>query len=225
MPLIQVEHLSKRYGAQSPILQDVCLSIEAGEWVAIVGASGCGKSTLMHILGFLDQASSGLYRFDGRVYPWLKADQLAFIRSRHIGFVFQAFHLLPRLTVLENVALPLLYQGLQGKAAWPRALKALEELQLAYLSQRFPQQLSGGQQQRVAIARALVTQPTLILADEPTGALDNHTSEAIMDCLAQLNHQQKTIVMVTHNPLIAARCQRVLRLEYGHIQHDSQAAE
>lgn len=225
MPLIQVKHLSKHYGEQSPILQDICLSIEAGEWVAIVGASGGGKSTLMHILGFLDQASSGLYRFDGRVYPWLKADQLAFIRSRHIGFVFQAFHLLPRLTLLENVALPLLYQGLQGKAAWPRALKALEDLQLAHLHQRYPQQLSGGQQQRVAIARALVTQPTLILADEPTGALDRQTSEDIMDCLAQLHHAQKTIVMVTHNPLIAARCQRILRLVHGHIDHDSRAAE
>lgn len=218
MPLILLEHVRKHYGTKAPVLRDISLGIEAGEWVAITGQSGCGKSTLLHILGFLDQASFGCYHFDGRVYPWLKADQLAWIRSRHIGFVFQAFHLLPRLTALENVALPLLYQGLRGKIAWARAKLTLEKLQLAHLSQRFPSQLSGGQQQRIAIARALVTEPSLILADEPTGALDSQTSEEIMQCFEQLHHSQKTIVMVTHNPHLAARCQRVIHLHDGRIQ-------
>lgn len=223
MPLIQLAHISKHYAEQVPVLRDISLSIEPGEWVAIVGASGCGKSTLMHVLGFLDQANSGVYRFNGQVYPWLKADQLAAIRNRYIGFVFQAFHLLPRLTALENVALPLLYQGLQGQAAWPKAQRIMKKLQLTALNHRFPHQLSGGQQQRIAIARALVTEPMLILADEPTGALDHDTSDDVMRCFEQLHHEGKTLVLVTHNVQVARRCQRILRLQSGQISEDSMA--
>jgi len=189
--------------------------------VAIIGASGSGKSTLMHILGFLDQVSSGTYRFNGHQPLWGNPDQLAAIRNQSIGFIFQAFHLLPRLTVLENVALPLLYQGIHGIAAKERAHQALAQTLMASFTKRFPNQLSGGQQQRVAIARALVTEPALILADEPTGALDSQTSDEILQLFERLHALGKTLVLVTHNPLVAERCQRIIRINDGQIVADN----
>lgn len=224
MPLIQLDAITKHYrlGEQNhTVLKPISLAIETGEWVTIIGASGSGKSTLMHILGFLDQASSGTYHFNGQQPEWTHPDQLATLRNRSIGFIFQAFHLLPRLTVLENVALPLLYQGIHGAAAQARALDALESTLMAKFSQRFPNQLSGGQQQRVAIARALITEPALILADEPTGALDSHTSEEILQLFERLHALGKTLVLVTHNPQVAERCQRIIHINDGQMVHDS----
>jgi len=201
-------------------LRGVSLDIEAGDFVAIMGASGSGKSTLMNILGCLDHPSSGIYRLAGEEVQTMAADQLASIRNRRIGFVFQQFNLLPRTSALENVELPLVYAGVKAAARRTRALAALQTVGLGERWQHTPSELSGGQQQRVAIARALVNQPQLILADEPTGALDSRTSADIMQLLYDLNRQGMTVVIVTHEADIAAWARRRLVFRDGAIIED-----
>ncbi|MEY2685331.1 MAG: hypothetical protein RJA09_2475, partial [Pseudomonadota bacterium] len=194
--------------------------IEAGAFVAIMGASGSGKSTLMNILGCLDRPSAGHYTLAGEAVDSLPGDALAGVRNRQIGFVFQQFNLLPRTSALENVELPMVYAGVKAPERRERAMAALQRVGLGERWQHTPAELSGGQQQRVAIARALVNQPSLILADEPTGALDTHTSEDIMRLLADLNHQGMTVVLVTHEPDIAAWARRRIVFRDGAIVED-----
>jgi putative ABC transport system ATP-binding protein len=223
--LIEARELVKTYtmGDQTVhALRGVSLDIGKGDFVAIMGASGSGKSTLMNILGCLDLPTSGEYRLAGEEVEAMAQDQLASIRNRRIGFVFQQFNLLPRTSALENVELPMLYAGVKAGARRERALAALARVGLAERSGHTPSELSGGQQQRVAIARALVNQPQLILADEPTGALDTKTSEDIMRLLTELNAQGMTVVIVTHETDIAAWARRKLVFRDGLIVEDVQ---
>ena len=228
--LIQVIDLKKNYafgeGESLPVLHGLNFRIEAGEFVAIMGPSGSGKSTLMNILGCLDVPSSGRYLLNDADTAHMQPDQLAELRNRWIGFVFQGFNLLPRKNVEDNVALPLIYAG-AGRAE--RRRKAAELLQRVGLDQRArhrPNQLSGGQQQRVAIARALANTPRLILADEPTGNLDTHTSEEIMALFQELNRDQGlTIVLVTHEADVARHARRLIHIVDGHIAEDGPVAE
>lgn len=224
MALIEARDLTKTYtmGDQTVhALRGVSLDIEAGGFVAIMGASGSGKSTLMNILGCLDVPTSGHYRLAGEAVDGLAPDALASIRNRRIGFVFQQFNLLPRTSALENVELPMVYAGVKAPERRARALAALQRVGLGERAGHTPSELSGGQQQRVAIARALVNQPSLILADEPTGALDTHTSEDIMKLLTELNHQGMTVVLVTHEPNIATWARRKLVFRDGVMVEDS----
>ncbi|HTR58344.1 MAG TPA: ABC transporter ATP-binding protein [Casimicrobiaceae bacterium] len=222
--LIRTEHLFKQYETAAgpvPVLKDVNLTIARGEFVAIMGPSGSGKSTFMNILGCLDLPTSGRYVLDGRDVRALEANELAALRNRVIGFVFQGYNLLPRATLLDNVALPLLYAGVAKDERSRRALELLAQVELAGLAHYVPNQISGGQQQRVAIARALVNQPQLILADEPTGNLDTKTSHDIMEQLVRLNASGRiTIVLVTHEPDIAKYAKRLVRFVDGRITHD-----
>ncbi len=227
-PLIRVEHLYKSYildrengSLDSPVLFDINLDIGQGEFVAIMGHSGSGKSTLMNILGCLDTPSGGRYWLSGRDVASLSNDELAIIRNRNIGFVFQGFNLLKRMTALDNVATPLLYAGINRSNSRKRALEKLHLTGLADFALYQPNQLSGGQQQRVAISRALVNQPQLILADEPTGNLDSQTSYEIMTLFQQLNREQSiTIVLVTHEDDIATYANRLIRFKDGRVIHD-----
>jgi len=216
--LIEVESLTKTYdlgGALVHALDHVSMTINDGEMVAITGPSGSGKSTLMHILGCLDTPDSGVYRLAGENVSGLSSDRLAEIRNRHIGFVFQTFNLLPRLTSLENVELPLLYA--QDKRAREKATEALKTVGLADRMHHGPNQLSGGQRQRVAIARAIVTNPSMILADEPTGNLDSKTGHEILELFHQLNAEGRMIVVVTHDPDVAKQCRRAIHIFDGRI--------
>jgi putative ABC transport system ATP-binding protein len=216
--MIYLENITKTYHLGEidvPVLKHIDLSIESGEYVAIMGASGSGKSTLMNIIGCLDRPSSGLYLLDGTNLTTLDDDELADIRNQYIGFVFQQFNLLPRLTALGNVMLPTIYADIPHAQRIDRATAALIQVGLSDRLQNRPNQLSGGQQQRVAIARALVNHPALVLADEPTGALDSTTSSEIMDLLTELNQQGTTIAIVTHDANVAARTQRVIQMVDG----------
>ena len=201
-------------------LRGVDVSIQRGEYVAVMGASGSGKSTLMNILGCLDRPTGGNYLLDGRDIGTMDDEELSEFRGRTIGFVFQAFNLIPAETIEENVAVPLFYQGVHKHE---RRRRAVESLSLVGLGDRLghrPRELSGGQQQRVAIARALVTKPVILLADEPTGNLDSATGRAILDTFDQLHAGGMTIIMVTHDPATAARCHRVVRLKDGVVEFD-----
>jgi putative ABC transport system ATP-binding protein len=218
MTLIQIEHVSKNYvmgGEMIRALDDISLEIDHGEFVAIMGPSGSGKSTLMNILGCLDIADYGDYVLDGMAINQLKDDQLAEIRNRKIGFVFQSFNLLPRLNAYENVELPLIYRGMGKKEREPLVMKALEAVDIVDRRRHLPSELSGGQQQRVAIARTLAGDPAIILADEPTGALDSKTSVEILDIFKGLNEQGRTIVLITHDLAIAQQAKRVVYFRDG----------
>lgn len=221
--VIEVEHLRKIYRlgqTRVPALRDVTLTIARGEFVAITGPSGSGKSTLMNLLGLLDTPTSGRYRLNGREVSHLPADTIADLRNQHIGFVFQGFNLLARSNALANVALPLLYTGIPEAERMRRSRRALQLVGLGARLNHKPAELSGGQQQRVAIARALVNSPALVLADEPTGNLDTHTSFEIMAILQRLNTAGLTVVLVTHEPDIAAYAQRQIAFRDGVIAHD-----
>ena len=216
--MISLKDITKTYHLESldfPVLKRVNLSIEEGEYVAIMGASGSGKSTLMNIIGCLDRPSSGQYFLAGQDLTTLDDDELANIRNQYIGFVFQQFNLLPRLTSLSNVMLPMIYADVDKSQRIEQATEALVQVGLKDRIQNRPNQLSGGQQQRVAIARALVNHPALVLADEPTGALDSTTSEEIMNLLTELNQQGTTIAIVTHDANVAARTKRIIRMVDG----------
>jgi putative ABC transport system ATP-binding protein len=222
--LIRTERLCKEYETAAgplPVLRDVSLVIQPGEFVAIMGPSGSGKSTFMNILGCLDLPTSGRYTLDGRDVGTLDRDQLAQLRNNVIGFVFQGYNLLPRESLVDNVALPLLYAGVGREERRRRATELLARVGLSSFDEFVPNQISGGQQQRVAIARALVNRPRLILADEPTGNLDTATSHEIMAQLARLNAEERiTIVLVTHEPDIAKYARRLVRFVDGQITHD-----
>ena len=227
-PLVQLSDVTKLYRVGSvtvPALRGVTLAVEPGELVAVMGASGSGKSTLMHILGCLDRPTSGGYLLGGQEVSGLSRDALAAIRSRRIGFVFQAFHLLPRATALANVELPLLYNGSSPVERRRRAGEALRAVGLAGREAHRPNQLSGGEQQRVAIARALVNDPALLLADEPTGNLDSRTSLEIMAIIQSLNRERGlTVILVTHEAEIAAYAGRIVQCRDGRIVADRPVA-
>jgi putative ABC transport system ATP-binding protein len=219
-PLIRLERVSKVYGqGENAVwaLRQVSLTIAAGEYCAIMGASGSGKSTAMNIMGCLDRPTSGDYYLQGENVANYTDNQLAQVRNRQIGFVFQQFHLLPQLTALENVMLPLIYAGVPPAERQRRARLALEQVGLGHRLGSKPNQLSGGQQQRVAIARAMVNQPAVLLADEPTGALDSRTSQEVMELFAQLHQVGVTIVMVTHEPDIARQAERIIWFRDGQV--------
>ena len=222
-PVIELVGIARYYQMgeeRIAALDGVGFAVEPGEMVAIVGSSGSGKSTLLNILGCLDTPSSGTYRLDGRDVQDLSDDERAHARNRKIGFVFQSFQLLHRATAQKNVALPLVYRGVPARERNARAAEALAKVGLAGRLRHKPYQLSGGQRQRTAIARALVTQPSLLLCDEPTGNLDSATSEDIMALFHQLHAEGNTILIVTHEPKIAARCPRAIRIADGRILDD-----
>jgi putative ABC transport system ATP-binding protein len=218
--IIRMEEINKKYGAGDTLvnaLEDVNLTIEEGEYCAIMGPSGSGKSTAMNIIGCLDRPTSGHYYLDKLDVATLPDDQLAQMRNRKLGFVFQQFHLLPQSTAMENVMLPLVYAGVPSKERQERAAAALERVGLTNRRNNRPNQLSGGQQQRVAIARAIVGEPVLLLADEPTGALDTKTTQEVMDIFTELNQGGITIVMVTHEPEVARQTRRIVWFRDGQV--------
>jgi ABC-type lipoprotein export system ATPase subunit len=216
-PVVELVGLSRRYGSDPPVdaLRGVNLRVHEGEWLAVVGPSGSGKSTLLNILGCLDVATAGTYRFDGLDVSTLDDDERAGLRSRGVGFVFQVFHLLSHRPVLENVMLAEVYRNMDRSGRKQRALAALDKVGLTHRAKFLPTKLSGGEQQRAAIARALMTSPRLLLCDEPTGNLDSANSAAILDLFAALNAQGLTIVMITHEREIAARAGRRVRIIDG----------
>lgn len=221
MALIKIENLHKTYrmgDVQVHALRGVSLTIEAGEYMAIMGPSGSGKSTLMNLLGCLDTPTEGTYELNGEDVSHLDPDRLAAVRNRQIGFVFQQFNLLAKASALHNVELPLIYAGVTDRHE--RAMAALERVGLGDRAHHRPRELSGGQQQRVAIARALVNNPSILMADEPTGNLDTKTGQEILEVFDTLNDEGITMLMVTHDPRVAERCKRVLRLVDGEIVSD-----
>ena len=213
-------HVSKVYGSGDTTvraLDDLTMTVQRGEYLAMMGSSGSGKSTAMNILGCLDRPSGGLYRLNGTSVQDLCDDDLADLRNRELGFVFQQFHLLPQLSALENVMLPMIYAGVPRAQRREQAMAALRRVGLGHRLENRPNQLSGGQQQRVALARAIINQPALLLADEPTGALDSSTTHEVLDLFDELHHQGMTILMVTHEADVAARAQRVLHFQDGRV--------
>ena len=224
MPCIEIENLYKIYhpGANEVrALDGISLMVERGEFLAIVGHSGSGKSTLMNMLGCLDTPSSGRYKLEGRDVSSLSDRELSFIRNRHIGFVFQGFNLVPGLTALENVELPLIYRGIGRQERRHMAMESLRQVGLEERMDHRPAQMSGGQQQRPAIARAIAAHPPLILADEPTGNLDTRAGEEVLGILKALNAQGHTVILITHDPGIAASAGRMVRIQDGRILEDS----
>lgn len=220
--IIRLEHVSKVYGAGNTevrALNDVSLTVEAGEYCSIMGASGSGKSTAMNIIGCLDRPTDGSYYLDGIDVAGLDDTELAHIRNRKIGFVFQQFHLLPQLTAMENVMLPMVYSGVPSQERQERATEALVRVGLGNRLNNRPNQLSGGQQQRVAIARAIVNRPVLLLADEPTGALDSQTTQEVLAIFTELNASGITVVMVTHEPEVARQTKRIVWFRDGQVMH------
>ncbi len=221
--MIELSHITKSYrmgGTDITVLSDVSLKVGSGELIAIMGPSGSGKSTIMNMLGCLDRPTSGSYRFENREISSLMDDELASIRNVRIGFVFQTFNLLPRFSALKNVEVPLIYSGVPAKLRRERALPLLQQVGLGERLQHKPTELSGGQQQRVAIARALVNHPMLLLADEPTGNLDSRSGKEILDLLLGLNQQGVTVIIVTHDQNVAARCKRIISVKDGRIIDD-----
>ena len=228
MAILQLTDICKDYQqGKEPVrvLKNVSMTVEKGDYLAIMGPSGSGKTTLMNIIGCLDVATSGSYELDGRNLKDLSDDDLADIRNRHIGFVFQHFHLLPKMTALDNVALPLLYADIPLKERRERAAEALRSVGLEDRMDFYPNQLSGGQCQRVAIARAMVGKPDLLLADEPTGALDTKSGHQIMEIFRQLSREGMTIVMITHEPSIARQADKIYRILDGELYTEGQGGE
>lgn len=224
MEMIQLNNITKTYKRgehELQVLNGISLSVAKGEFVAIIGPSGSGKSTLMNMIGLLDVPSSGSYSLDGVVTEKMSENQLAELRNRKIGFIFQQFNLLPRLSAIENVELPMIYSGLTKKERRERAVTMLEQLGMSGRGHHKPSELSGGQQQRVAIARALAIGPSLLLADEPTGALDSRTGAEVLELMLQLNEQGNTIVLITHDQHIADHAKRVVALRDGDIISDT----
>lgn len=227
-PRIKLQNITKTFGfgdAEISALDDVDLTVKKGEFIAIMGPSGCGKTTLLNVIGLLDQPSTGEYYLDDNPVDDLSSRQRAHIRSKHIGFVFQNFNLVPRLTVIENVALPLTYKGFGKVKRLQEASRILKTFHLNEREYYMPHQLSGGQVQRVAIARALVNSPSIILADEPTGNLDSKTSHIIMEELADLHRRGNTIIMVTHNPELTSYASRVITMLDGKIDTDEKLSQ
>jgi putative ABC transport system ATP-binding protein len=226
--IIQLEHISKVYGSGNTevrALSDVSLTVSQGEYCSIMGPSGSGKSTAMNVIGCLDRPTAGQYLLDDTDVAQLDDRALAHIRNRKIGFVFQQFHLLPQLSALENVMLPMVYAGVGQAERRDRASEALERVGLGNRLNNKPTQLSGGQQQRVAIARAIVNRPVLLLADEPTGALDSHTTQEVMEIVAELNATGMTVVMVTHESEVARLTRRIIWFRDGEVLHDHLAPD
>jgi len=224
-PLIEIRNLIKTYrmaGEAVPVLKDVSFTIHQGEFVAIIGPSGSGKSTLMNMLGCLDGPTSGSYLLDGQEVSTMSDNQQAYIRNQKIGFIFQSFNLLNRLSALENVELPLIYRNISMKSRRALAIEALTNVGLGERLHHKPNQLSGGQQQRVAIARALAGNPPILLADEPTGALDTQTGKEILQILHELNEKGHTIIIITHDPTIANQAKRCIRIQDGEITEDQE---
>lgn len=225
-PLVEMKDVYKTYrmgDTKINALDGISLTIEKGEFVAIVGQSGSGKSTCMNIIGCLDVATKGVYKLNGRAINNYTQDELADVRNKMLGFIFQQYNLLPKLTVLENVELPLLYAGLKDSEQKRRALESLDRVGLKSKAGNYPSQLSGGQQQRVSIARALAGEPSVILADEPTGALDSRTGREVMIFLQKLNAEGNTIILITHDNSIAAKAKRIIRITDGRIVYDGNA--
>lgn len=225
MPLIEVKELKKIYSAddvETPALNGVSFSVGKGEFVAIMGPSGSGKSTLLHILGFLDRQTAGEYRFDGKTIDDYSREEIARARNQKMGFVFQAFNLLPRTSVLENVKLPLFYSDVKESQWEERAKRAVDAVGLSYRIDHLPSQLSGGEKQRAAIARALVNDPQVIFADEPTGNLDSKSGEAVLKIFQKLNQEKgHTILLITHEEHLAEYAKRIIRLRDGVIERDT----
>jgi len=224
MALIEITQLGKSYGegaAETAVLKGINLTVKSGEFVSIMGPSGSGKSTLLHILGFLDRPSRGTYRFDGRTIDEHSDDELAYVRNKKMGFVFQAFNLLARASVLENVQLPLLYSGVDESTWKEKATRAIKAVGLSHRTEHEPSELSGGERQRVAIARALVNEPNIIFADEPTGNLDSQSGKQVMDILLKLHERGHTIVMVTHETYTSRYAERIVHLLDGEITKDA----
>ncbi len=222
-PVIDLQGITKVYGAgdtEVHALRGIDLSIARGDYVAIMGASGSGKSTLMNIVGALDAATSGHYALDGIDIDDLDESALSIVRNRKIGFIFQSFNLIPRTSALSNVELPLVYRGVRRRERRDRAITALESVGLGDRMHHMPNELSGGQQQRVAVARALVAEPSLLLADEPTGNLDSRSTADVLDLMGRLHDQGRTIVMITHEDDVAAQAGRVVTLVDGQISED-----
>ncbi|MDD2885428.1 MAG: ABC transporter ATP-binding protein [Dechloromonas sp.] len=227
MALIELAAIERRFQLGDTTVNALAglnLHIAAGEYVAVMGPSGSGKSTLLNLLGLLDRPDAGTYRLEGRDVTTLSPDEQAAVRSQRIGFVFQSFHLVPRLTAAENIALPMMLAGLAPAERTQRVNQALKDFGLDHRADHKPDQLSGGQRQRVAIARATIMQPPLILADEPTGNLDRHTGEDVVDLLETLNSRGVTLIVVTHDPGLGARARRQLVMEDGRLKHDSLAS-